>query len=71
MATQKVYNATTKQYVEIDVTIVPDEDATLADRKKDFRLETLVPFKSKMKRSSLKIKNSKKKQLRKPPKIEY
>jgi|TARA_Y100000015_G_C2341902_1_gene66360 hypothetical protein len=39
MATQKVYNATTKQYVDIDVTITPDEDATLADRKKDFRLE--------------------------------
>ena len=39
MATQRVYNATTKQYVDIDVTIVPDEDATLVDRKKDIRLE--------------------------------
>ena len=29
MATQRVYNATTKQYVDIDVTIIPDEDATL------------------------------------------
>jgi len=38
MATQRVYNATTKQYVDIDVTITPDEDATLEDRKKDFRL---------------------------------
>jgi len=39
MATQRVYNATTKQYVDIDVTIIPDEDATLEDRKKDFRLD--------------------------------
>ena len=39
MATQRVYNATTKEYVDIDVTIVPDEETTLADAKKDFRLE--------------------------------
>ena len=39
MATQRVYNATTKQYVDIDVTITPDEDATLEDRKKEFRID--------------------------------
>jgi ribosome-associated protein len=43
----------------------------ISAKKKDFRLKTLVPFKSKMKRSSLKIRNSKKKELRKTPKIEY
>ena len=32
----------------------------ISAKRKDFRLKTLVPFKSKMKRSSLKIKNSKK-----------
>ena len=45
MATQRVYNATTKQYVDIDVTIVPDEDATLEDRKKDFRLNRNILLK--------------------------
>ena len=37
MAIQKVYNATTKQYVDIDVTIIPNEAATLADEKDSFR----------------------------------
>ncbi len=45
MAIQRVYNATTKQYVDIDVTIVPDEDATLEDRKKDFRLNRNILLK--------------------------
>tara|TARA_B000000477_G_C6093994_1_gene229013 strand:+ start:1688 stop:1969 length:282 start_codon:yes stop_codon:yes gene_type:complete len=45
MATQRVYNATTKQYVDIDVTIIPDEDATLEDRKKDFRLNRNILLK--------------------------
>jgi len=45
MATQRVYNATTKQYVDIDVTITPDEDATLEDRKKDFRLDRNILLK--------------------------
>ena len=45
MATQRVYNATTKQYVDIDVTIIPDEDATLEDRKKDFRLDRNILLK--------------------------
>jgi hypothetical protein len=45
MATQRVYNATTKEYVDIDVTIVPDEETTLADAKKDFRLERNILLK--------------------------
>ena len=45
MATQRVYNATTKQYVDIDVTIIPDEDTTLKDRKKDFRLDRNILLK--------------------------
>jgi hypothetical protein len=45
MAIQKVYNATTKQYVDIDVTIIPDEAATLADEKKDFRLQRNILLK--------------------------
>lgn len=45
MAIQRVYNATTKQYVDIDVTIIPDEDATLEDRKKDFRLNRNILLK--------------------------
>ena len=45
MAKKQIYNATTKQYVDIDVTIVPDEDATLEDRKKDFRLNRNILLK--------------------------
>ena len=45
MATQRVYNATTKQYVDIDVTIIPNENSTLADREKDFKRERNIRLK--------------------------